>query len=210
MFLVIRLFDAAADPLIGLLADRTQTRWGKFRPWILWTSVPWAVCMILAYTTPEGWSTAAMVAGSNDANFDSLRMPILRSLEADRFGLVAQVLVARDGTTRTINYNPPRLKIDYAYLILSFIGFLYLAIGLFTLFRGETGESLIFYFVTLLSFIVYVYTPAGDIDWSYKALQMTEEMARIFLPQAVVRGQKTAVGAVWFFHGGGSNQEDQS
>src|SRR6185436_3916506 len=88
----------------------------------------------------------------------------------------------RDGRPLTINYNPPELKVDYPYLILSFIGFLYLAIGLFTLFRGETRESRLFYFVTLFSFVVYVYTPAGDIDWSYKLLQMIEEMARIFLP----------------------------
>ena len=92
------------------------------------------------------------------------------------------MLVARHGQMVTIHYQPPQLKIDLEYLILSFIGFLYLAIGLFTLFRGETSESKLFYFVTLLSFIVYVYTPAGDIDWSYKLLQMVEELARIFLP----------------------------
>jgi two-component system, NtrC family, sensor kinase len=99
-----------------------------------------------------------------------------------RIGHTVPMLVMRDGQPSTIQYEPPELKVDYAYLILSFIGFLYLAIGLFTLFRGETSESRLFYFVTLLSFIVYVYTPAGDIDWSYKVLQMTEELARIFLP----------------------------
>ncbi|HEY0143063.1 MAG TPA: ATP-binding protein [Thermoanaerobaculia bacterium] len=99
-----------------------------------------------------------------------------------RIGQNVTMLVARDGGMRTVSYRPPELKVDYPYLILSFIGFLYLAIGLFTLFRGETRESRLFYFVTLLSFIVYVYTPAGDIDWSYKTLQMTEEFASIFLP----------------------------
>ncbi len=63
-----RLWDALFDPIMGVLADRTNTRWGKFRPWILWTSVPWAVCMVLAYTTPEGWSTAAMVAYAGITN----------------------------------------------------------------------------------------------------------------------------------------------
>src|SRR5512145_2736713 len=57
-----RLWDAVADPIVGILADRTNTRWGKFRPWILITAVPWAVIMVLAYTTPKGWSMAAMVA----------------------------------------------------------------------------------------------------------------------------------------------------
>lgn len=92
------------------------------------------------------------------------------------------MLIQRGAITKTIVYSPPELKVDYPYLILSFIGFLYLAIGLFTLFRGETHESKLFFFVTLFSFIVYVYTPAGDIDWSYKLLQMVEEFARIFLP----------------------------
>ncbi len=57
-----RLWDALFDPIMGVLADRTRTRWGRFRPWILWTSIPWAVVMILAYTTPKGWSYGAMIA----------------------------------------------------------------------------------------------------------------------------------------------------
>ena len=57
-----RLWDAIFDPIMGVLADRTRTRWGRFRPWILWTSVPWAVVMVLAYTTPKGWSYGAMIA----------------------------------------------------------------------------------------------------------------------------------------------------
>ena len=57
-----RLWDAFFDPVMGVLADRTSTRWGKFRPWVLWTSIPWAVVMILAYTTPHGWSMGAMIA----------------------------------------------------------------------------------------------------------------------------------------------------
>ncbi len=57
-----RLWDAFFDPIMGILADRTRTRWGRFRPWVLWTSVPWAVVMILAYTTPQGWSLGMMIA----------------------------------------------------------------------------------------------------------------------------------------------------
>jgi Na+/melibiose symporter-like transporter len=55
------LWDAVADPIVGILADRTETRWGKFRPWILATAVPWFVIMILAYTTPKGWSMGSMI-----------------------------------------------------------------------------------------------------------------------------------------------------
>jgi sugar (glycoside-pentoside-hexuronide) transporter len=53
IFLVSRLWDAFNDPMMGALADRTSTRWGKFRPWILWTAVPFAALFILAYTAPN-------------------------------------------------------------------------------------------------------------------------------------------------------------
>lgn len=53
MFLVSRLWDAVNDPLIGALADRTNTRWGKFRPWVLFTALPFAFFFVLAYTTPD-------------------------------------------------------------------------------------------------------------------------------------------------------------
>ncbi|HKO58225.1 MAG TPA: PDZ domain-containing protein, partial [Thermoanaerobaculia bacterium] len=99
-----------------------------------------------------------------------------------RIGTPVPMIIDRGGHPLTLTYRPPELKIDYPYLILSFIGFLYLAIGLFTLFRGETRDSTLFFFVTLLSFIVYVYTPAGDIDWSYKLLQLVEDLSMIFLP----------------------------
>jgi len=63
-----RLWDAAFDPIMGVIADRTNTRWGKFRPWVLWTSLPWAVVMILAYTTPQGWSAGSLIAWAGITN----------------------------------------------------------------------------------------------------------------------------------------------
>jgi Na+/melibiose symporter-like transporter len=57
-----RLWDAFADPIVGILADRTKTRWGKFRPWVLFTALPWCVVMVLAYTTPKGWSMGSLIA----------------------------------------------------------------------------------------------------------------------------------------------------
>lgn len=47
------LVGAFFNPLMGVIADRTATRWGKFRPWILWTSVPFGLVAILAFSTPD-------------------------------------------------------------------------------------------------------------------------------------------------------------
>src|SRR5579871_6125977 len=61
LLLVGRLWDAFFDPMMGVLADRTNTRWGKFRPWVLWTAVPWGIVMVLAYTNPGFSSTGNLI-----------------------------------------------------------------------------------------------------------------------------------------------------
>ncbi len=53
LFLVVRIFDAITDPLMGAMTDRTQTKYGKFRPYLLWLAVPFAVISVLAFTTPD-------------------------------------------------------------------------------------------------------------------------------------------------------------
>lgn len=54
IMLVVGLIAAFIfNPIIGAIADRTRSKWGKFRPWILWTSVPLGVVAILAFTTPD-------------------------------------------------------------------------------------------------------------------------------------------------------------
>jgi GPH family glycoside/pentoside/hexuronide:cation symporter len=50
----------AFNPIIGALADRTQTRWGKFRPWILFTAIPLSISALLAFTTPD-WDTQGKI-----------------------------------------------------------------------------------------------------------------------------------------------------
>src|SRR5664280_2323708 len=51
IMLVARFWDMAIDPVIGIVSDRTQTRWGKFRPYILFGALPYAVLAILTFTT---------------------------------------------------------------------------------------------------------------------------------------------------------------
>ena len=49
------------DPLVGILSDRTKTRWGKFRPWVLWTAIPFCIFYMLAFYNP-GIEEKGMVA----------------------------------------------------------------------------------------------------------------------------------------------------
>jgi GPH family glycoside/pentoside/hexuronide:cation symporter len=53
MFLVTRIWDAAFDPFVGILADRTETKWGKFRPYLLWMMVPFGIMGVILFTTPH-------------------------------------------------------------------------------------------------------------------------------------------------------------
>jgi GPH family glycoside/pentoside/hexuronide:cation symporter len=58
LFLVVRGLVAVADIVMGIACDRTETRWGKFRPYLLWMCLPYSVIAVLTFTTPD-WSANA-------------------------------------------------------------------------------------------------------------------------------------------------------
>jgi GPH family glycoside/pentoside/hexuronide:cation symporter len=53
MFLITRVWDSLFDPVVGVVADRTNTRWGKFRPYLLWLAVPFGIIGMLTFFTPS-------------------------------------------------------------------------------------------------------------------------------------------------------------
>jgi GPH family glycoside/pentoside/hexuronide:cation symporter len=53
LMLVVRLFDAVTDPVMGAVADRTRTKHGRYRPWMLWIAVPYGVLAVAAFITPD-------------------------------------------------------------------------------------------------------------------------------------------------------------
>ena len=61
MFLIVRLLDTFYDPLVGVLADRTNSKYGKFRPWIIYTVIPFGVVGFLTFYTPEIATSAKLV-----------------------------------------------------------------------------------------------------------------------------------------------------
>ena len=53
MFLITRIWDTALDPIIGIIADMTNTRWGKFRPYLLWIALPFGIVGVLTFLAPD-------------------------------------------------------------------------------------------------------------------------------------------------------------
>lgn len=61
IMLVARVWDAISDPLIGIIADRTNTKWGKFRPYMIWFAIPMGISLVLLFTTPDYEETGKVI-----------------------------------------------------------------------------------------------------------------------------------------------------
>ncbi|MBR3907599.1 MAG: MFS transporter [Bacteroidaceae bacterium] len=61
LMLVTRIWDAVSDPMMGIISDRTNTRWGKYRPYLLWIAVPFAISGVLLLTKPDFGETGNTV-----------------------------------------------------------------------------------------------------------------------------------------------------
>ena len=61
MFLLTKILDAVSDPIMGLIADRTNSRWGKFRPYLLWAAIPYGVCGYAMFANPDFSYTGKLI-----------------------------------------------------------------------------------------------------------------------------------------------------
>lgn len=61
IMLIARIWDMISDPLMGVIADRTKSKWGKFRPYILWMALPYSVLAILTFSTPDFGETGKIL-----------------------------------------------------------------------------------------------------------------------------------------------------
>jgi len=89
-----RSLDAFFDPVVGMIGDRTQTRWGKYRPYLLWFCVPMALAGVLTFTTPEA-GTVANLESSFRGPFQSILQwlgGLFQSVGLKSLGEMAQTL----------------------------------------------------------------------------------------------------------------------
>ena len=61
LFLVVRVLDAIAGPVVGALIDKTHTKWGKVRPWFLWFGAPFAIIGVMAFSVPNFGGVIKMI-----------------------------------------------------------------------------------------------------------------------------------------------------
>ena len=61
MFLITRIWDSAFDPIVGIVADRTDSRWGKFRPYLLYLAIPFGLIGFFTFVTPDFSLTGKIV-----------------------------------------------------------------------------------------------------------------------------------------------------
>jgi GPH family glycoside/pentoside/hexuronide:cation symporter len=59
MFLISRIFDGISDILMGLVIDRTRSKYGKARPWLLWMALPFGIAAVLLFSVPQSWGPGA-------------------------------------------------------------------------------------------------------------------------------------------------------
>ena len=53
LFLSVRVIDAVTDPVMGAICDRTKTKYGTYRPYLVWCAIPFGICSVLAFSTPD-------------------------------------------------------------------------------------------------------------------------------------------------------------
>lgn len=62
LMMLVRFSDGVSDVAMGAICDRTKSKYGKFRPWVLWTAIPLAVVLSMMFTCPDNWTDGAKIA----------------------------------------------------------------------------------------------------------------------------------------------------
>jgi len=81
MFLVTKIFDAFTDPIMGGIADRTKSKWGKYRPYLLFGGLPMAGAAVLTYTTPDLGADGKLIWAYDTYSIMMLMYTVLQPLQ---------------------------------------------------------------------------------------------------------------------------------
>ena len=111
VFLLAKAWDAITDPFMGYIADNTSTRWGKFRPYILFGSIPALLAIILCFTTPDLSSTGKFYW----ALFTYISFTTLYTIMAIPFGSMTAAMT-QDMKERTslASFRGSQVNLNYA------------------------------------------------------------------------------------------------
>ncbi|WP_420574598.1 MFS transporter [Kordia sp.] len=143
LLLVIRFGDGITDLVMGNIADRTKSKWGKFRPWLLWTALPFGVALVLQFTTPDLsltgkiiWAYATsifytLVYTANNVPYSAL-MGVMTSNVKERtelssyrfFGAYLGGIIATIGVISLVDYlgqGDKNIGYQYTMYVLAFI-----------------------------------------------------------------------------------------
>src|SRR6185295_5713760 len=109
----------------------------------------------------------------------------------------SELLVQRGEQVLQVRYQRPPLDVDFPFLILSLIGAVYLAIGLFTLLRHGGGQSVLFYLWCLTSAALYLLTPTRPVDVAFAAISIFDAVTSILLPALTLHLFLTFPSTLW-------------
>ena len=131
ILLLVCLLGAFIDPFVGILCDRTDTRWGKYRPWLLWTALPFSVFYVLAFYNP-GIEEKGLVAVYATVSY--LLLIIMYALSSIPYSSLGGVMTSDIRERTSIN--------TYRFIAVSIAQFVVqgLTLPLVNKFGGETGE----------------------------------------------------------------------
>lgn len=140
IMLIARFWDMISDPIMGIIADRTKTKWGKFRPYILWMALPYSVLAVMTFTTPDFGNTGKVIyAGATYfllmTVFTAINLPysslgaVMTSDSYERAGLnsyrfvfafIGQLIVSGTALTLAIYFGKGNSAQGYQYTLILF------------------------------------------------------------------------------------------
>lgn len=96
MFLITRIWDSCFDPVVGIIADRTKSKWGKFRPYLFWVAIPFGLIGILTFYTPDADTKTKLVYAYITYSFMMMVYSLINVPYASLLGVMSA-----DGKERT-------------------------------------------------------------------------------------------------------------